>query len=117
MHDRKRVALFVPKAARGPVWEKALKRYLPHVGSRDFSNLAIFNHTDLGRGGEFELRLKRIKEFADAIVVDEAHHFRNPGVKGEGKKKPSRYWQFFDIAEGKPLFLLTATPVNNKLPK
>ena len=115
MHDRKRVALFVPKAARGPVWEKALRRYLPHVGSRDFSNLAIFNHTDLGRGGEFELRLERIKEFADAIVVDEAHHFRNPGIKGEGEKKPSRYWQFFDIAEGKTMYLLTATPVNNKL--
>ena len=28
MHDRKRVMLLVPKAARKPVWEAALKRYL-----------------------------------------------------------------------------------------
>ena len=52
---------------------------------------------------------------AEAIVIDEAHHFRNPGVKGEGEAKPSRYWKLFDIAEGKTMFFLTATPVNNKL--
>src|SRR5262249_29388085 len=28
---RKRVALFVPKAARKPVWEKVLKDYAPHL--------------------------------------------------------------------------------------
>src|SRR5437667_194115 len=27
----------------------------------------------------------------------------------------SHYWQLFDIADGKTLFLLTATPVNNRL--
>ena len=30
-HERKRVALIVPKAARGPVWEKELKKRLPGV--------------------------------------------------------------------------------------
>src|SRR5204863_5075714 len=48
MHERKRVALFVPKAARKPVWESALRQYLPHIGG-DFTNLVIFNHTDLTR--------------------------------------------------------------------
>jgi hypothetical protein len=52
---------------------------------------------------------------ADAIVIDEAHHFRNTGIKGEKSGKPSRYWRFFDIVEGKTLFMLTATPVNNRL--
>src|SRR5215203_1495099 len=112
--ERKRVALFVPKAARKPVWEDTLRRYLPQLGG-DFSNLVIFNHTDLLRKGEYPSRLERVKEMADAIVIDEAHHFRNPGIKGEGTRSPSRYWKLFDIAEGKDLYLLTATPINNRL--
>ncbi|CAN5727137.1 hypothetical protein BH18ACI4_BH18ACI4_24830 [soil metagenome] len=40
-HDRKRVALFVPKAARKPVWESALKKYLPNIRGA-FANLEIF---------------------------------------------------------------------------
>jgi hypothetical protein len=53
MHDRKRVALFVPKAARKDVWGRDLRRYLRRL-SGDFSNLVVFNHTDLLRGGDFE---------------------------------------------------------------
>jgi superfamily II DNA or RNA helicase len=115
VHERKRVMLLVPKAARKPVWESAIRRYLPHIGGGDFSSLAIYNHTDLLRAGEFPARLERIKEMADVIVIDEAHHFRNPGVKGEESGRITRYRRLFDIAEGKSLFLLTATPVNNRL--
>lgn len=122
MRERKRVALFVPKAARTDVWERALRQYLPHVGGiggGDYSNLVIFNHTDLNRGGDFPYRLERIKEMADVIVIDEAHHFRNPGIKGTGEQKPSRYRKFFELIDGpqgpKQVFLLTATPINNSL--
>ena len=116
MYDRKRVVLFVPKAARKPVWESAIRRYLPHIGpSTDFSSFVIFNHTDLLRGGDYQERLDRIAQLADVVVIDEAHHFRNPGIKGEGRRGPSRYRRLFDIAEGKSLFMLTATPINNKL--
>ena len=45
MYERKRVVLLVPLAARKPVWEQHLRRYLPHMGG-DFSNLVILNHTD-----------------------------------------------------------------------
>lgn len=114
-HERKRVALIVPKAGRQPVWETSLKKYLPRIRHRDFSNLVIFNHTDLQREGEYEERLQHVKEIADAVIIDEAHHFRNPGVKGTGSRRPSRYRRMFDIAEGKELYLLTATPVNNRL--
>jgi hypothetical protein len=118
MHERKRVALFVPKAIRKDVWERDIRRYLPHLWG-DFSNLAIFNHTDLGREGDFPQRFERITELADAIVIDEAHHFRNPGIKGTGEKKPSRYWKLLDLIGGqrsvKQLFMLTATPINNQL--
>jgi len=131
MHERKRVALFVPKSTRLDVWERDLKRYLPHVGGvngGDFSNLVILNHTDLGRGGDFPYRFERIKELADAIIIDEAHHFRNPGIKGsdetkgikgERKRRPSRYRLLFDLIEGtkgsKEVYFMTATPINNRL--
>ena len=114
MHERKRVALFVSKSARYDVWERDLRRYLRHL-SGDFSNLVILNHTDLLRGGEYQYRLDRVKEMADAIVVDEAHHFRNPGPRGQDGEITTRYWRLFDLADGKTLYMLTATPVNNRL--
>jgi superfamily II DNA or RNA helicase len=120
MQEGKRVALFVPKTARVDVWERNIKTYLPHIGSGDYSSLAIFNHTDLGRGGEYPERLERVKDLADAIVIDEGHHFRNLGRSGEkAGGKPSRYYQLYDLIDGprgsKEIFLLTATPINNSL--
>jgi len=116
--QRKRVVLLVPKAGRKPVWEAALKRYAPHL-SGGFSTLEILNHTDLLRKAsdekDYPALVRDIKQRADAIVVDEAHHFRNPGIKGEEGERQSHYWQFYDIAEGKDLFLQTATPINNRL--
>ena len=85
------------------------------------SNLAVLSHTDLNREGEYPQRLKRISEIADVIIVDEAHHFRNPGMKGdiETGEKRSRYYKFMDLIQNgnpnKQLFMLTATPINNKI--
>jgi superfamily II DNA or RNA helicase len=113
--QRKRVALFVPKAARKPVWENKLEQYLPDLFG-EYSSLRIFNHTDLLRGGNFPRRLRDIKEQADVIIIDEAHHFRNPGLKGDDPAQPlSHYWALSNICEGKDVYLLTATPINNKL--
>ena len=78
VHDRKRVALIVPKSGRVDVWEREIRRYLRHLSGGDFSGLAIYNHTDLLREGEFPYRFERLKESADVIIIDEAHHFRNP---------------------------------------
>ncbi|MCE9544002.1 MAG: DEAD/DEAH box helicase family protein [Planctomycetia bacterium] len=115
VHDRKNVALFVPYSARTPVWEATLKKYLPHVFGK-YSKLEIFNHTDLLRRGTFQEDLDSIRERADVILVDEAHHFRNTGTKGEDEgERQSRYWRMFDICEGKTVIMLTATPVNNRL--
>ena len=109
IYDRKRVLLLVPKAAREPVWEKHLKRYLPGLGG-DYSNLAIYNHTDLLREGSYLERFEKIKEMTDVIIIDEGHHFRNPGVQGE-----THYWKLADICKGKKVIFLTATPINNSL--
>jgi Helicase conserved C-terminal domain/PLD-like domain len=122
LHEGKRVVLFAPKGARESVWGPHLKERLSHIGGgADFSNLAVFNHTDLNRGGEFPERFRRIAELADAVVIDEAHHFRNPGRKGEpgGGVVPSRYQKLFELLDGsvrpKTVYMLTATPINNRL--
>ena len=61
MKERKRVALFVPKSGRVAVWGRNLKKYLPHLAG-DFSNLAIFNHTDLMRSGaDMPYRMDRMR--------------------------------------------------------
>ena len=145
LHENKRVVLFAPKAAREGVWEPHLHRWLPHIGGMgggaDFSSLSVFSHTDLGRGGDFPERFRRITDLADAVIIDEAHHFRNRGGRGDslppgdgldspgdsapdggpgdGQDRRSRYWRLYDLLDGstrsKLVFLLTATPVNNRL--
>jgi hypothetical protein len=114
------VVLFAPKATKDGVWDPHLKKYLPHIAGigGDFSNLAVFSHTDLGRKGDFPERFKRIAELADVVIIDEAHHFRNPGRTG-ATSEPSRYYRLYDLLDKsvrpKTLYLLTATPINNRL--
>ena len=125
LHEGKRVALFAPKAAKEGVWEPHLRDWLPHIGGvgggADFSNLAVFSHTDLGRKGDFPARFERIAELADVVVIDEAHHFRNPGRRGDPDREiePSRYYRLFELLDNaerpKTVFMLTATPINNRL--
>lgn len=116
--DGKRVVLFAPKAAREDVWERVIPRYLPHLNS-GFVSFVLYNHTDLQRKGKFQRDLELTLRDADVVIIDEAHHFRNPGIKGEGVKEPSRYrrlQQFLHASERpKQLYLLTATPVNNSV--
>lgn len=104
LRDRKRVALLVPKSARGPVWEAKIRQFLPGL-SGTFSNFVIYNHTDLLRGGEYARYMEELKEKADVIIIDEAHHFRNQASQS--------YRKLLDLVEGKQLFFLTATPINN----
>lgn len=126
LREGKRVVLFAPKATKEGVWEPHLRDWLPHIGGvgggADFSNLAVFSHTDLGRKGDFPERFRRIAELADVVVIDEAHHFRNPGRRGgdkDGDVEPSRYYRLYDLLDSaerpKTLFMLTATPINNRL--
>jgi superfamily II DNA or RNA helicase len=125
LHEGKRVVLFAPKAAKEGVWGPHLREWLSHIGGfgghADFSNLAVFSHTDLNRKGDFPERFRRIAELADAVIIDEAHHFRNTGREGDlaQGRDPSRYYQLYDLLDNatrpKALYLLTATPINNRL--
>jgi hypothetical protein len=124
LHEGKRVVLLAPKATKEGVWDPHLRQWLPHIGgiggAAGFSNLAVFSHTDLGRKGDFPERFKRIRELADVVIIDEAHHFRNPGTRctADGTD-PSRYYRLYDLLDNaerpKTLFMLTATPINNRL--
>jgi hypothetical protein len=120
MYEKKRVVLFVPKSGRVPVWEWNIKRYLPHL-LNGFLSFKVFNHTDLMRGvsadgTDFPSIFEQLKQQADVIVIDEAHHFRNRGLANvEDGTIRSRYWKLYDLCAGKQVFLLTATPVNNAL--
>lgn len=124
LHEGKRVVLFAPKATKEGVWEPHLRDWLPHIGGvgggADFSNLAVFSHTDLHRKGDFPERFKRIAELADVVIIDEAHHFRNPGTRGgDNGREPSRYYRLYDLLDStlrpKTVFMFTATPINNRL--
>jgi superfamily II DNA or RNA helicase len=124
LHENKRVVLFAPKGAKESVWEPHLRDRLPHIGGigggSDFSNLAVFSHTDLDRKGDFPERFARITQLADAVIIDEAHHFRNPGRAGDSvtDDRRSRYRRLYDLLGGdrqKTLYMLTATPINNQL--
>ena len=54
-------------------------------------------------------------------LIDEAHHFRNPGRQGDPDRgiEPSRYYRLFELLDNaerpKTVFMLTATPINNRL--
>lgn len=118
--EKKRVVLLVPKSGRVAVWERSIREYLPHL-LNGFLSFRVFNHTDLMRGvtadgRDIPAELEQMKDQADVIIIDEAHHFRNRGLgNAEDGTIRSRYWKLYDLAAGKTLFLLTATPINNAL--
>jgi hypothetical protein len=117
IHDRRRVALIVPKSGRESVWEGTIKDYCPELLS-GFLPLRIINHTDLTRGKTDEVDwpavMEGIREQADVVVIDEAHNFRNPGVAGKGQLKPSRYRKLAEMLAGpqgaKQLYGVLACP-------
>jgi len=114
VHEKRTVVLLVPKSARKAVWEANLRAYLPDILDDEGFGLHILQHTDLSSPKK-AARIAALTRRADAIVIDEAHNFRNPGIAGEGRRQKSRYRMLQDMAAGKRMFLLTATPVNNSL--
>lgn len=114
----KQVVLFAPKTAKEDVWQPLLDELLPDLAS-DFQPLVCYSHTDLQRK-KLADRIQRTVKDADVLLIDEAHHFRNPGVAGAGGKELSRYrkLQRYLHQKGsrpKQVFFLTATPINNSV--
>lgn len=109
LQQKKQILLIVPKSAEESVWRANIRRYLePHYEIELQDQLKIERHTSFGREGLIaENRLNYYRKRTDIILMDEAHHFRNP--------KANRGQLFMDIAAGKKLYMLTATPINNSL--
>ncbi len=116
VREGKRVVLFAPKAAREDVWEVEINRRLFNLNS-GFVNFVVYNHTDLQRKGKWRQNIELTIKDADVVVIDEGHHFRNTGIKGQGIKEKSRYRRLQEYLHSgdrpKKIFFLTATPINN----
>ena len=135
MLDKLNVVLLAPKGAIDSVWKPAINSRVRKLSGGAFSNLFIAAHTDLGLPKTREL-FEAAYERAHAIIIDEAHHFRNLGIAGTGasfleaRKKAqeqslftplarrSRYRELYDLIPSphggkKEVFMLTATPINN----
>ena len=91
------------------VWNSQVDRQLrSRYGRLLREHYDIKLHTDLGRrGGISEDDLDYFREHKDVIIIDEAHHFRNPNS--------NRGHLLMELAENKKLYLLTATPINNSI--
>lgn len=109
IRENKNVLLIVPKSAEQSVWRNNIDKYLkPKYGKVLRNNLEIKRHTDFGReGGISDDDMEYFKQYTNAIIIDEAHHFRNRG-NNRGK-------QLLALSANKDLYLLTATPINNGL--
>ena len=112
--ESKRVLLLAPKTALEGVWKPHIDDYLPHIGSQDtFSNLKLMAHTDINTKSQRET-FERAARLADIVIIDEAHHFRNQG--GPETRYGMLYDMLGDSAAGKKqIYMLTATPINNRL--
>lgn len=107
--ENKRVLLITPKSVAESVWSNEVDRQL----SRKYDLLLqehfkIKLHTDFSRqGGINEKERRYFREYTDVIIIDEAHHFRNPSS--------NRGRLLMELARNKKLYLLTATPINNSI--
>ena len=104
LFDNKRVLLISPKSVHDSVWTDKLQTMLGHVPAE---NIEAIKTTDLTGFDK-----NRIESFRDTemIIIDEAHHFRNPK-----SKRHIQLQSIIDTGKEKQVFLLTATPLNNDL--
>ena len=109
LRDNKRVLLITPKSIAESVWNSQVSRQLQFKYGRLLrEHYDIKLHTDLGRqGGVSNDDLDYFRAYKDVIIIDEAHHFRNPNS--------NRGRLLMELARNKKLYLLTATPINNSL--
>lgn len=109
LREKKQALLIVPKSAEQSVWRANIDRYLkPHYPRAARHYIDYERHTSFGRpDGISPEDLDFYKRNAEVVLIDEAHHFRNP--------RSNRGKMLMELAAGKRLYMLTATPINNSL--
>lgn len=102
---RQRVLLVCPAALRDGTWQRFRNRFQLYVDCVSFEELA----NDVQLGGEMTHLPNPLEDYA-LVVVDEAHHYRNPDT-------PMRAGVLRKLLQGprRDLLLISATPVNNSL--
>ncbi len=111
---QKNVLILATKTGVDAVWEPEVKKYLSHLQGQ-FGNVLVKSHTFLSRD-DWEEQVKILKDRVDVVIIDEGHNFRNPGSIGDDPERPkSRYRRLKMFTQGKIVFHLTATPINNSV--
>ena len=111
---QKNVLILAPKTGVEAVWKPEVEKYLGHLQG-EFGNVLVKSHTFLSRL-DWEEQVKALRDRVDVVIIDEGHNFRNPGSIGEDPERPkSRYRRLKMMTQGKFVFHLTATPINNSV--
>jgi|694.fasta_scaffold22797_2 SNF2 family DNA or RNA helicase len=111
---QKNVLILAPKTGVEAVWKPEVEKYLSHLQG-EFGNVLVKSHTFLSQL-DWEEQLKVLRDRVDVVIIDEGHNFRNPGSIGEDPERPrSRYRRLKMMTQGKIVFHLTATPINNSV--
>jgi superfamily II DNA or RNA helicase len=111
---QKNVLILAPKTGVEAVWKPEVEKYLGHLQG-EFGNVLVKSHTFLSRL-DWEEQVKALRDRVDVVIIDEGHNFRNPGSIGEDPERPkSRYRRLKMMTQGKIVFHLTATPINNSV--
>jgi hypothetical protein len=103
---RQRVLLICPAALRDTTWKRFLNEYQLFAEVVSFEQLG----EEQQLGGR-QTYLNRAAEEYALVIVDEAHHYRNPGTP----KRAITLQRLLRKARYPKVLLLTATPVNNSL--
>ena len=107
-YEGKNVLLLTPKSAHSAVWEPELEARLADLGGW-VSNFKHMTHSSLTTKKHLS-KWDKAKNKFDAVIIDEAHHFRN-----HDSQKYEKLLEFINEGRKKDVFFLTATPINNSV--
>ena len=94
--------IVIAPAALVPMWRDAL------TATRTVADIVTFEALSRADADDFRRRHGTVpaRPLYDLVVVDEAHHARNPAT--------NRYFALASIARGARVLLLSATPIHNR---
>ena len=102
-----RTLLVCPAALRDSTWKNFLTEHQMFCEYVSYHELA--NDKQLSLDDKYEI-LQRPKDEYQLIIIDEAHHYRNPSTQAR-----AQILRRLLLGRRKEVLLLTATPVNNSL--
>ncbi|MCS7305220.1 MAG: phospholipase D-like domain-containing protein [Thermoguttaceae bacterium] len=108
--NRQRVLLICPASLRDTTWKSFLNEYQLYAETLSYEQLAEEKQLVGDRPGSRAYLQRAVEEYA-LVIIDEAHHYRNPNTPARAQTLR----RLLRKAKYPKLLLLTATPVNNSL--